>query len=153
MAAAGRVTRFCCRILWEKEIFRADLQTAEVRRGISNRRQDLEETKPEDLAVYQNYLAFIGEHPELGWKQVKLHSTERCNGCGLCAQVCPGNCIEIQDGRAVHTDDNCQVCLACIHHCPQNAVRLSVPEVNPNARYIHPQISIREIIQANQKTV
>lgn len=113
----------------------------------------MEETKPEDMAVYQSYLAFTGEHPELGWKQVKLHSTEQCNGCGLCAQVCPVSCVEIRDGRAVHTDDNCQVCLACIHHCPQNAVRLSVPEVNPNARYIHPQISIREIIQANQKTV
>lgn len=128
---------------------KVDLQMADILRDLSNRKYDLEETKPEDMVVYQNYLAFTAEHPDQGWKQVKFSTTEKCNGCGLCAQVCSGNCIQIKDGRAFHSGINCQVCLACIHHCPQNAVQLSVQEVNPNARYIHPQISIKEILAAN----
>ncbi len=75
--------------------------------------------------MYQNYLTFTAAHPDQGWKKVKLSATEKCTGCGLCAQVCPANCIQIKNGRAVRSEKNCQVCLACIHHCPQNVVRLT----------------------------
>lgn len=124
-------------------------QMADILHDLSNRKRDLEEVQPEDMAVYQNYLAFTAKHPDQGWKQIKLCTTEKCNGCGLCVQVCPGGCIQIKDGHAVRSGRNCQVCLACVHHCPQNAVRLNVPEVNPNERYIHPEISVKEIAAAN----
>lgn len=56
---------------------KVDLQMADILRDLSNRKYDLEETKPEDMAVYQNYLAFTAEHPDQGWKQVKLSTTEQ----------------------------------------------------------------------------
>jgi len=43
---------------------------------------------------------------------------ERCNGCGLCAKICPVHNIELVDGRPVWRH-KCEQCLACLHWCPQ----------------------------------
>lgn len=45
----------------------------------------------------------------------------RCDGCGLCAEVCPvGNITMEQDLPVFH--DNCQVCMRCFSLCPQKAI-------------------------------
>lgn len=126
-------------------------QIAVVLRDVKNRKQELEETAPEDMAVYENYLAFTKEHPDLGWKQIQFSTTDRCVGCGLCTKVCPAGCIRLENGRVVHSRNLCQVCMACIHHCPQKAICMNVPEQNPEARFRNEYVEIDEIIKANRQ--
>lgn len=126
-----------------------DQQLSEILKDIKEKKRDLEETAAEDRKVYENYLAFTKEHPELGWKALKLEAAASCVGCGLCTKVCPAGCIQIENGKAIHMGENCQVCMACIHHCPKHAVRLSVPEQNPNARFCNAAVTVREIMDAN----
>lgn len=86
--------------------------------------------------------------PAEAWQHL-LRITEGCVGCGICERVCPSFSIHMADGKVVHIPGNCQTCLACAHACPQKAIRLTIPEVNPAARYRNEHISLGEIMEAN----
>ena len=50
---------------------------------------------------------------------------ERCQGCGLCVQVCPRAVFRMNEGRAELADkDACIECGACRRNCPHGAIRV-----------------------------
>jgi NAD-dependent dihydropyrimidine dehydrogenase PreA subunit len=52
-------------------------------------------------------------------------NTEACNGCGMCAIVCPHGVFGIEDRKAVIIDhDACIECGACAINCPVKAIRV-----------------------------
>ncbi len=52
--------------------------------------------------------------------------SEKCTGCGMCADVCPHSVFEISGGKAVISDrDSCMECGACMQNCPANAVSVN----------------------------
>ena len=52
---------------------------------------------------------------------VKITKTDKCDGCGLCAQVC--KCDAIKDGV---TNKKCIRCLKCVGACPKSALKFSL---------------------------
>ncbi|MEG2013125.1 MAG: EFR1 family ferrodoxin [Anaerovoracaceae bacterium] len=54
-------------------------------------------------------------------KSKGFHSTESCNGCRQCANICPLNNIQIVDGKP-KWGSNCTHCMACIARCPMEAI-------------------------------
>jgi Pyruvate/2-oxoacid:ferredoxin oxidoreductase delta subunit len=67
-----------------------------------------------------------------------------CNGCGICAKVCPADDIEMIDGKPKWLG-RCEQCYACFHWCPQKAVQCGRSE--KQHRYHHPAVSLADFIR------
>lgn len=49
---------------------------------------------------------------------------EKCEGCGDCVPVCPQNCIDMTDGKAVTRQEECIDCNACADACTHAAIKM-----------------------------
>ena len=104
--------------------------------------------KAPPLGIIKGPLSRIGRclyHREIGDVDKKFTVESHCNGCGICARVCPMENITPGDRPQFH--HGCIRCYACTHNCPQNAIRLQGEK--SRARFRNPQVSLAEIIQAN----
>ncbi len=73
-------------------------------------------------------------------------TNEKCNGCGICSEVCPVNNIRIISNKPVWLN-RCENCLACYNWCPQKAIQSRIAQ--KGYYYHHPDVKISDII--NQK--
>lgn len=71
-----------------------------------------------------------------------------CRGCGICSQVCPADNIEICSG-VPQWDSECEDCCACIQLCPSEAILLKGKRLHKK-RFLHPEVTLKEIIEGNR---
>ncbi len=67
----------------------------------------------------------------------RFRTTERCVGCGACAQVCPLGNVRLEGGKPVW-GGNCTHCMACLCLCPSAAIEYGTKSVG-KPRYRCPQ--------------
>jgi NAD-dependent dihydropyrimidine dehydrogenase PreA subunit len=52
-------------------------------------------------------------------------ASDRCDGCGVCLDVCPQHVFELAAGKALLADrDACIECGACSRNCPRGALKV-----------------------------
>lgn len=103
-----------------------------------------------DRAAHQEYLDRIAGMPEDAFSKA-YRITDACIGCGICTKVCPKKCLHMEGQKSVWEPEGCMMCMACIHTCPTMAIQMRMPEKNPKARYRNENISICEIVDANNQ--
>ena len=74
---------------------------------------------------------------------------EKCNTCGICSQVCLAKNITVNDKVVFH--GHCEGCMACLHLCPQNA--LHHKKEKSDMRWCNPDVSLKEVVSANNRTI
>ncbi len=53
---------------------------------------------------------------------------EECNGCGICVQICPLDCLRMDENKkAFMKYDECWSCGSCTLDCPVEAITLRLP--------------------------
>lgn len=67
------------------------------------------------------------------WIKTMATDRDRCNGCGICSQLCPVDNISMLDEKVVF-GHKCIFCLRCYNLCPTNALLIGEGTKN-EARY------------------
>lgn len=80
----------------------------------------------------------------------RFRVTDDCNGCGLCAKLCPIHNITLENNKAVHAD-HCAACYGCLHWCPVHATRPEFALLRNRKQYTHPDIKLVELLQDEQR--
>ncbi len=114
---------------------------------------DMDEQKKIDKNVdgqLEKLLADLKEQKHYILK-ASLKIKDNCIGCGICATVCPRDILTIENGKAIRTQTTCEFCLSCVNNCPEKAIGFTSNEKNPDARYRNENITLQEIIKANNQ--
>ncbi len=72
-----------------------------------------------------------------------FHVDEGCDGCGVCALVCPVDNVALVDDRP-GWNARCEQCLACLQWCPQQAIQVK-DKTRDERRYHHPEVRAKDI--------
>jgi len=88
-----------------------------------------------------------------------FYTDNKCNGCGICQQICLARKIKMQGKRPVWQKKVfCYMCYACINFCPTKAIQInSIPAVKSftptSGRYSHPYAKVKDIaVQKKEET-
>ena len=121
-----------------------------IREDITNDRQYISPVTDKDRAAHKEYLTRMAHMPKDAFSNI-YRITNECIGCEICTKVCPKNCFTMAGQRSVWHSEGCITCMACIHACPMMAIQMNMPEKNEKARYRNENISICEIVGANNQ--
>ncbi|NOU58478.1 EFR1 family ferrodoxin [Marinifilum caeruleilacunae] len=71
------------------------------------------------LKFYSDYLLFKYLGIQNMWRSFAIYNT--CDGCGLCANICPTKSIKMLHKKPEWTK-TCEQCMRCVNFCPKEAI-------------------------------
>jgi len=89
-----------------------------------------DENSPEKI-VFKDYSIKINDVPISKLKPIYepvkvIFDSKICSGCGLCAGICPVNCLHIYNGFGKIDEDKCIRCGLCYFVCPRTYLPMRI---------------------------
>lgn len=126
-------------------------QIAHIKSDLAERKHFIASVAEQDRASHREFLDRLAHAPNMFHDLYEI--TDDCIGCGICTKVCPKKCFHLEGQKSIWNKTGCISCMACIHACPMLAIQLKIPEKNPRARYRNENVSLCEIVDANNQWV
>jgi Fe-S-cluster-containing hydrogenase component 2 len=127
----------------ERTFAAAREKVASLAEAVKARRRLPPEKGPGWQNVLYSKLIYPMSYPYVSKMDKDFWADEKCNGCKVCARICPALNIEMRDGKP-KWQQHCEQCLACIQWCPREAIQYG--KKTPNyPRYHHPEVRISDI--------
>lgn len=73
-------------------------------------------------------------------KTKDFYTTDACNSCGICEEICPSKNICLEAGNPKWIKEKCSHCTACINRCPSQNIQYGNSTKN-RRRYINPNVN------------
>lgn len=102
---------------------------------------------PDKGPWWQNLLYSKVLYPPSSWYAPQMDRSfwtdGKCNGCALCARICPAQNIKMRGGKPTWRH-RCEQCMTCIQWCPQEAIQhgKNTPHY---PRYHHPEVKVADL--------
>jgi len=77
-----------------------------------------------------------------------IYTDEKCNGCTVCAKVCPVQNIKMVEKKPVW-QHRCEMCLACAEWCPKKAIH-HCWRAEGKGSYHHPDVKISDMFKQSK---
>lgn len=74
-----------------------------------------------------------------------FHTNGECDGCEICARICPVNNIEMVNNRPLWRN-HCENCLACYNWCPKKAIYGGISD-RKGYHYHHPGVKVSDMFR------
>ena len=103
----------------ENGIIQAQEVAKEILNGIKKHHDFNYPERYSKTKFYWEYWAFKYLGIKNMWRLFNVYDT--CNGCRLCAKICPTNSIRIIDKKPVWSK-TCEQCMRCVNFCPTGSI-------------------------------
>lgn len=127
-----------------------DGQLSAVISDINTHRIHIPKASLKSKMLYKFVKKMHTDHPEM-INGTTLKIKDNCIGCGICVKICPRGILTIENSKAIRTQTTCEFCLSCVNNCPKKAIGFTSQEKNADARYRNENITLEEIIKANNQ--
>ena len=126
-------------------------QIQQALQDIQNKKEEIPKATQAGRDFHASAKEIFAKNPELiNGEQITV--TDKCVGCGICTKGLSKRSYSIlKIIKAKRKQNTCEFCLACAQNCPSKAIITKLKDANPNARYRHEKVSLKDIIEANQQ--
>ena len=119
-----------------EQLDNAEKEIEQIARRINNREIGLFNPAAGFLPGLMTFL-FYSRYIK-GRKTNKFTVSNKCNGCGLCREICPRRIIKLKNNKPVWSAPACELCLGCLHRCPTAAIDYG--NTADRGRYLNPRV-------------
>ena len=101
--------------------------------------------RPALVKMLPYLLRYVKQVARKGVQSLAMTAGRDCDGCRVCARICPVGNIDIVAGRPLW-QDHCAGCFACLHWCPKKAISLGGLDMGIQACH-HPDVGLTDMIR------